>query len=151
MASALHPPCAELRKRRQIDTRQVLDARPQALDGAKTARPGVMRGSSSYLLLLTAMLWLSGRCWGEARLGRWASRKELHSVRRHNTLLAMQGAKAPAVQAAGTLPLQYPENISSAERQLLGGLGSVVVECPSKLGLAGGWERRALTHMYEAV
>lgn len=143
MAFSFHPPCAKLRKRRQTDTRQVLD-------GAKTARPGGMRGSSSYLLLLTARLW-GGRCWGEARLGHWASRKELHSVSRHDTLLAMQGAKAPAVQAAGTLPLQYPENISSAERQLLGGLGSVVVERPSKLGLAGGWEKRALTYMYEAM
>lgn len=47
----------------------------------------------------------------------------------------MQGAEAPAIQSTSALLLQDPENIPSAEGQLLWGLSRVVIESPGQLGL----------------
>lgn len=89
---------------------------------------------------------------GEARLGCWAGRKELHSVGGHNALLAMQGAEAPAVQATSAFPLQYSEDIPSAEGQLLWGLSSVVVQSPGQLSLVGRQEEgEGSSYTYQVV
>lgn len=58
----------------------------------------------------------------------------------------MQGAKAPTIESTSALPLQYPQNIPSAEGQLLGGLSRVVVQCPGELGLVGEVRGEQFSH-----